>query len=183
MPYEKKLIGKKIATGGDRKVYQYDTDKVIKFSSLSFFLGKRMLQKLERDYCLTKEYLSDFVVETVVVDSGKREHVEIQPYIKGEYFSETHAKQEDMKLQLREINTAIEKMNLDGYATLDLIGTDGLFRNEFSNIIVDKNNKLKIIDTTLLEGRSVGRIGKVADLIFPLVVKRQQSLMRRFLND
>mgnify|MGYP001578593519 CR=1 FL=1 len=36
--YDKTKIGKKIADGGDRKVYMYDTDRVIKFSSLSFFL-------------------------------------------------------------------------------------------------------------------------------------------------
>jgi hypothetical protein len=182
MTYDKKLVGKKIATGGDRKVYVYDTDKVIKFSSLSFLFGKTMQQKLERDYHLAKKYLNDFVVETVVVPSGQREHIEIQPYIRGEYFSDVHAKREDVKLQLRAIHTAIEKMNIDGYATLDLIGTGGLFRNQFSNILVDENNRLKIIDATLLEGRSVGYIGKVADVVFPLVVKKQQYRMHRFLN-
>ena len=45
-------------------------------------------------------------------------------------------------------------MKKDGYDVLDIIGFHGYPKKCFDNIIVDRQNKLWIIDVTLFEAKS-----------------------------
>jgi len=183
LTFDKTKIGKKIARGGDRHVYMYGPDHVVKISSLSFIGGKKMHDKLMRDYEICKKYFPEFVAETidVTVENGGT-HTEIQPYIKGESIQKKHVTNTKVRSQLELIKSAVEKMVQDGYAPLDLMGYGCIITPCLSSIMIDEENTLHITDTTLLEGKTVPPFGIVLDLIAPLVIRRQPRLLNEFLK-
>lgn len=181
--YDQNNIGKKIARGGDRTVYWYGKDHVIKFSSIPYLVGSRMSQKMSRDYTLCKQYFGDYIVDTVLIDEdGGRRHIEIQPYIHGENLHRAHLKIKEIRIQLESIATAMQIMEKDGCAPIDLIGISGFFHMRFCNIFVDEHNQLRIFDTTLLEGSSVGFLGVLATPLLWLATTRQRYVLRQFLK-
>ena len=181
--YDTLKIGARIARGGDRTVYWYGENHVIKFSSIPYVVGSRMSEKMSRDYALCKKYFGDYIVETVLIDQdGGRRHIEIQPYIHGENLHRAHLKIKGVRMQLETIATAMQIMEKDGYAPIDLIGISGLFHMRFCNIFVDEHNNLRIFDTTLLEGSSVGFLGVLVTPLFWLATMRQRYVMKNFLK-
>ena len=177
----KRLIGKRIASGGDRRVYRYGEDCVVKISSLHFLTGDKLHKKLARDYQTCKFYLPEFVVETHDVTQGDGRHIEIQPFIKGEPLSKKHCQSPVVREQLKRIVNVAERIEQDGHALIDLIGHHGMVGNTLCNILVDDQNRLHIIDTTLLEGKSLGPIGIILDVLTPLIRIKQNYLLRKFL--
>ena len=179
--YDKAHIGKKIATGGVRKVYMYETDHVIKISSP--FLGVKLRNKLGHDYLVCKKYFPAFVVETIdVTPTSERTHVEIQPFIPGERLRKHHLRNEKTRLQLLEIQNGIERMEADGYPPIDLIGNGGILSECLSNIIVDTEGNLNIVDAAILEAKTVRPIGIFLELLMPFAKARQKKLLNRFLK-
>ena len=182
MNYNKTKIGKIIAKGGDRSVYKYGENEVIKFSSLVFFC-KEVHNKMLRDYAVCKSYFSDYLVHvTDVSDPLKREHIEIQPYIRGEILSLKHTKDSGILIQIKEIKSILGQMNEDGYPGVDLVGHGGMFSLCLSNILVDENNKLRIIDIAIMETRSVGFMSYFLSWLVPIIKARQNYIFKRFLN-
>lgn len=181
LSYDKTKIGKKIATGGDRKVYLYDNDKVIKISTLSFFVGNKLHEKLHRDYLVSLNYFKDYVVKTTDVSTSKK-HIEIQPLIHGELLRKKHTENPYVKKQLKEIHDSLTQMVRDGYPALDLVGNMGMIKSCLSNIMVDSDNKLNLIDNTLLEGKTVMPFGIILEIIMPIIRARQNYLLRQFLK-
>jgi hypothetical protein len=180
--YDKTKIGKIVAKGGDRSVYRYGENEVIKFSSL-VLLCKGVHHKMVYDYDICKRYFNEYVVPVLdVSDSLKREHIEIQPYIQGEILSYKHTKDPDILIQIKEIKDISEKMIKDGYPGIDLVGYTGMCTLRLSNILVDENKKLRIIDISLLETRSVGLIGYFLTWIMPIIHARQKYIFKRFLS-
>ncbi len=176
-------VGKKIADGGDRKVYRYGDDKVIKFSSLAFLVGKKLRLKYTSDYLVCKKYLGDCVVETIDVSNGDSgRYVEIQDFIEGEMLSKKHTKNPYIKSQVNDIANILNKMKNDDSPIIDLVGNTGMIKPCLSNIIVDPHNKLKIIDAVLLEGKTVRPIGFILEIFTPLILARQNYLIRQFIK-
>jgi len=184
MPYDKTKIGKRIARGTDRTVYMYCNEHVIKFSWLSLLVGKGLSRKMQRDYALIRRYLGDYILETNDVSgSDDRCYVEIQPYIKnGKPFCMEHARIRSLKIQLEDIAARLNAMTQDGYHPLDLLGHKGMWKLCLSNLFVDEHGKLKMIDATLLEAKSVGFLGWIIHplSIFPRM--RQRYILSRFLS-
>ena len=180
--YDRLLIGKRIASGGDRRVYRYSDDRVIKISSLHFLTGDKLHKKLSRDYQTCKFYLPEFVVETHDVTPGGGRHTEIQPLIQGEPLSRKHCENVVIREQLKKIRNVADRMEQDGHPLIDLIGHHGMITSVLSNILVDKNNRLRIVDTTLLEGKSLGPLGIILDIITPLIRLKQNYLLNKFLH-
>lgn len=176
--YDKSKIGKKIASGGDRKVFMYGPDHVIKISSVSFLIGRKLHNKLVHDYLICKKYLPDFLVDTVdVTPALKRAHVEIQPYIKGEMLQKKHLSSSKVRRQLERIVSGVQRMVADGYPPIDLVGNGGVLTRCLSNIMVDTEENLKVIDATLLEGKTIRPIGILLDILTPLVEIRQRYIL------
>lgn len=181
--YDKEKIGKRIATGGDRKVFMYDKDKVIKFSTLSFLAGKKLHIKYNNDYLVCRNYLKEYIVETTdVSDLVTGQHIEIQPFITGEMLKKKHTKNPYIKSQINEIIQAIEKMKNDGSPIIDLVGNVGMISPCLSNIIVDSSDRLKIIDAILLEGKTVRPLGLILELFMPIILARQNYFLRSFIK-
>jgi hypothetical protein len=179
--YDKNKIGKKIASGGDRKVFMYGPDHVIKISSVAFLIGRKLHNKLVHDYSVCKRYLPDFLVETVdVTPAHERAHVEIQPYVKGEMLQKKHLGSSKVRRQLEQIISGVQKMVADGYPAIDLVGNGGVLTPCLSNIMVDSEGDLKVIDATLLEGKTIRPIGILLDILTPLVEIRQRYILKHF---
>ena len=182
MQYDSALVGKRIASGGDRRVYRYGTNQVIKFSSLAFLIGRKLHDKLVRDYEICHRHFPEFVLETIdATPPSARAHIEIQPYIAGVPLRKEHLVDTDTRKQFLQIHASLERMLAAGYPPIDLLGSGGVLAPCLSNIIVDENLRLRIIDATLFEGKSLGPIGTVFDALIPLALARQRSLVRRFL--
>ena len=182
MQFDPALMGARIASGGDRRVYRYGNDQVVKISSLYFLTGDKLSKKLTRDYMTCRFYLSEFVVETHDVTGGDGKHTEIQPFIKGEALTRKDCKHPFVKQQLQRIADIAARMEGDGHPLIDLIGHHGMLGNQLSNILVDSEHRLHIVDTTLLEGKSLGPVGIILDMIAPLIRWKQNYLLRKFLS-
>lgn len=182
MEFNEALIGKRIASGGDRRVYRYGSDHVVKISSLYFLTGDKLSKKLTRDYETCRFYMPEYVVETFDVTRGDGKHTEIQRFIKGEPLAKKHCEVPAVKQQLQRIADIAARMETDGHPLIDLIGHHGMIGNTLANILVDDQYRLHIIDTTLLEGRSLGPIGIILDMIAPLIRYKQRYLIRKFLR-
>ncbi len=177
--YDKKKVGKLIAKGGDARVFLYRENKVIKFSTLSRFLRKRVHEKLVRDYQIAKEYFGEYIVDTEHL-LEKEYHIEIQDFIQGRPLHvEEIEDDERIRKQCDEIRIRMRKMENDGYPPLDLVGNNGLFRSQFGNIFVDSEKQLHIIDVTLLEGESLGLIGFFFSPLIEVVKWYQRKLIRK----
>lgn len=180
---DKAKIGPRIARGADRKVYMYGSDHVVKISSLSLLFGRSLHDKLVRDYEVCKRYFPEFVIDVQdLTPPESRTHIEIQPFIEGDMLQKKHMQNAKVRTQLEEIHMRVELMVKDGYPPIDLVGHHGMFFRQLSNIVVDSNNDLKIIDTTLLEGKSAGVIGALFGIVFPFVRWRQKRLISYFLR-
>ncbi len=182
MTYDRGLIGKRIASGGDRRVYRYGINNVIKISSLHFLTGDKLHQKLVRDYHVCKRYMPEFVVDTLDVTQDDGKHTEIQPFIVGEPLRRVHCDRPFVREQLQHIVQIAQRMEDDGYPLIDLVGHHGMIGNQLSNILIDTDDRLHIVDTTPLEGRSLGPVGIVLDIIKPLIRYKQSYLVKKFLR-
>jgi len=181
--YDRTKIGKKIAQGGDRKVYMYGDDKVIKFSRLSPFAGDKLHKKYLHDYLVCKKYFGKYIVETDNVSNlSEGDNIEIQPFIRGEMLEKKHSNNPYIKTQLIEITKILNTMKKDGSPIVDLLGNFGMFSPRLSNIVVDSSDNLKIIDAVLLEGRSVMPFGIILEIFIPFVRARQNYLLHKFLK-
>ena len=181
--YDVSKIGCKIADGGDRKVYRYDTDSVIKFSSLSLLVGKKLQEKYRYDFSICKKYFGDFIVDTIDVSTPtKKEYIEIQPFIPGEMLHKKHAQNEYVRSQLEEIVQITKQMEKDHHPLPDLVGNVGMISPCLSNLIIDPSGNVRIIDAILLEGKSVRPWGLIIEIFTPLILARQNYLLRTFLK-
>jgi len=153
--YDEKKIGKLIAWIGDHFVYEYDTDKVIKFSKFDFFLGrKKAKEKSNNDYVICKQYFGKYILETRIVSSQDGQRIaKIQQKVSGRFLAVRDLQNEHIKTQFREILQAYDVMRADGRPHLDLIGQKGVWQKCMSNILITKEHHLMIFDATLFDAR------------------------------
>jgi hypothetical protein len=88
----------------------------------------------------------------------------------------------EVRAQLQRITEIADRMEADGHPLIDLVGHHGMIGNMLANILVDDNHRLHIVDTTLLEGKSLGAIGVILDIIAPLIRMKQNYLLKKFLR-
>lgn len=182
--YDKNKVGKMIGRGIDRKVYLYGDKQVIKMSTLGRIFGRKLSYKLATDYSVCKTYLKEYVVDTFRISSNTSyQIVELQQRIIGRTLIKDDLKDPFIKGQLSSILEIIVKMNLDGYSTLDLIGHKGMLGGYLSNIILDEDKNLKIIDISLVEGKSLMPIGVIIELLKPIIILRQKLIIKKLLSN
>lgn len=178
---DKTKIGRLISWGGDHFVYEYDTDSVIKFSTLYFFLGSKAKEKATQDYDTCKKFFGKYLLETEITISSNNKHiVQIQPKIEGHFLTKKYLEHEYIQKQFKEIVNGYHSMIKTGNAEIDLVGRAGVFRRCLSNIFVTPNNELSIIDATLME--VTGFLKPIIFLIRTFITWRQNSTIKFFLS-
>ena len=178
---DKTKIGRLIAWGGEHFVYEYDTDSVIKFSILYFFLGSKAIEKATQDYDTCKKYFGKYLLETEIAISSNNKHiVQIQPKIAGHFLTKKDLEHEYIQKQFKEIVNGYHSMIKTTNTEIDLIGRAGVFKGCLSNIFVTPNNELFIIDATLME--VTGFLKPIVFLIRTIITWRQNSTIKFFLS-
>ena len=178
---DKTKIGRLIAWGGEHFVYEYDNDRVIKFSILFFFLGSKAKEKAAQDYDTCKKYFGGYLLETEIAISSNNKHiVQIQHKIVGHYLTKKDLEHEYIQKQFKEIITGYHSMVKTTNTEIDLIGRAGAFRRCLSNIFVTPNNELFIIDATLME--VTGFLKPIVFLIRTFITWRQNSTIKFLLS-
>ena len=181
--YDKNKIGKFIAWGGDHVVYDYDTDKVIKFSLIEFIYGKKGQEKSINDYYISKRFFEKYLLETeFVISKDGRYTAAVQPKIFGHYLSKSDLNDIGIQKQFEQIIKKYNKLLKSNYPKIDLVGRGGAFRNFMSNVFVTPGKQLLIIDSTLLEFKSSGMFRPIFFVICSYADWRQKYLINDFLQ-
>ena len=177
--YDKTKIGKLIALGGEHLVYEYEGNRVIKFSILYFFLGSHAYPKATSDYQICKKFFGKYVLDTDIVFSPDKEYlVHIQPRLEGHYLSKKDFENESIRNQFTEIMSGYDALLAEGDPIVDLIGRAGIFYRCLSNILVLNDGTLRIIDATLLD--SDGFLKPIFFLIRMIGMRRQKTTLDYF---
>ena len=166
--YDKNKVGKKIAWKGDHFVYEYGTDKVIKFSKFDFLLRvSRAKEIVPQEYALCKEFFGEYLLDTEIAISPDQKRIAlIQPKISGHCLTTDDLQDANIKRQFLEIVRRHTAMMENGHPEIDLVGHEGLFafsRRCLGNILVTNERKLVIYDATLLN------TGRFAPFIRPFM--------------
>ena len=179
--YDKTKIGKWIAWGGDHFVYEYGAGQVIKFSGIDYFFGKKGREKSLRDYAVCKRYLGEYVLNTEFVTSVNGKHVaKLQPKVVGHSLTKKDMARSDIERQLTDLVQKYDLLLKQEGEVLDLIGRGGIFRRTLSNIFVDAEDKLYLIDTTLLVAGDIPLLQSLIRIFLPACVWRQSSTIKMF---
>jgi hypothetical protein len=149
--YKKSKIGKLLSFGSEHIVYSYDIDKVIKFSLIHFFYGKKKgLEWAHKELEISKKYFGEFLLNTeIVISQNKRYIAQLQPKIIGHHLMEKDLDNKILYKQFLKIIDNYQQMCRDGQPEIDLIGQKGICKKCMSNIFVLNNNQLVIMDATL----------------------------------
>ena len=178
---DKTKIGQLIAWGGEHFVYEYETDRVIKFSTLYFFLGSKAKEKATQDYDTCKKYFGKYLLETeIAISSNNKYIVQIQPKIAGHYLTKKDLEHEYIQKQFKEIVNRYHTMIKTKNTEIDLIGRAGVFRRCLGNIFVTHSNELFIFDATLM--KVTGFLKPIVFLIRIFITWRQNSTIKFFLS-
>ncbi len=150
--YDQAKIGKCISWIGDHIVYEYGADSVIKFSKSDFLLGSS--KKSINDYEKSRAFFGEYILETLFVRSvNGRYGAAIQKKIFGRYLCLADMANIEIRMQCKDILEAYEKMKNSGAGEIDLIGYGGVFRPCFSNIFINADNKIILIESSIMEVR------------------------------
>lgn len=179
--YDPSKIGKLYAWGGEHIVYDYGEDKVIKFSTLYYLLGRHALGKAVKDYTLCRKYLGEYILDTDIQMSANGRHiVHVQPKIKGRALKHRDLENEEVQKQFSELMRRYNAMvAAEGYR-IDLIGREGVFNGGLTNIFVTDSNALRIIDATVLELSVSTWVAPLFYFFKQIVIWRQKVNLRKF---
>jgi hypothetical protein len=181
--YQTNQIKSQIANKGDQCVFMYGESSVIKFSKLGRIFAKRAQQRYREDYQICCEYFGYFIVPMESVQSpDQKKSAWIQPFITGEPLTKKYLSDSKIRQQFETILIANKKLKKNTNQVLDMIGLNGIIAGNFSNILVDKTQQLKIIDTTLFSYRGMGMYVLLFLLPFELAKNWQQHKINQWMQ-
>ncbi len=179
--YDTKKIGRLIARGSEHIVYEYDSDKVLKYSILHYIIGAKALARAEWEILTCKKYLGDFVLDTEIGVSNNGRHVaHIQPRIVGRPLMGCDLLDEKIRNDFTELMRRYDLLVHAEGVHVDLMGSDGVLSGGLTNIFVTVHNELRIIDATLLDARDTGFVAPLFHMLGQFVVWRQNQILRKF---
>ncbi|MFA6551677.1 MAG: hypothetical protein WCV41_04075 [Patescibacteria group bacterium] len=184
IPYDKNKIGKFLGWGGEHLVFDYGDGQVIKFSLHVCLAGKKAVRKLKRDYEMGQKYFAPYLLPTEILTwKNEARAAEIQEKISCRFLKFADLKDDLIKKQFTDIMERYERMEKEIGAPFDLLGREGLFKlnpDFFSNILIMPDNKLALIDFTLLELKP-----SLFDWPIWFIIKwakrKQEKILRKFL--
>ncbi len=184
-PYDKNKIGKFIGWGGEHLVFEYEDDKVIKFSMHVWLIGKTAVKKKIEDYKIGSKYFSKYLIPIDIRTWSKgRRAVEIQQKVNCRFFHRLDLKNPTLRHQFEDIITRYQRMKSDlGYG-FDMFGREGLLgrrgKDEISNILVTEKEKLILIDFTAMHIRPIWYEWPLW-LFIKWARRRQEYLLHKFI--
>jgi len=183
-PYDKKRTGKFIGWGGEHFVFAYDTDKVIKFSLHVWLSGRSAVEKIKTDYEIGQLYFAPYLLPTeILIYKNGHACAEIQPKIQCRFLEKKDINTPLIKEQFSDIMSRCQKMERETGWVFDLFGREGLFRfrpQRISNILVTPEDKLVLIDFTLLHLERIKARELPIWLIIQFALWRQAKLLQHF---
>jgi hypothetical protein len=179
--YDRNKIGKLIAFGSDHYVFEYENNKVIKFSILFYLLGKKVFKKTKHDEDLCEKYFGKFLLKTELYISKNGKHlVQIQEKINGKGLEEKNLQNKIVKENFQEFINCYEKFKNETKLEIDLIGIKGIFLSNLSNIFLTEKNELLIIDATILHVEGYLKI--IFYFLEKIISWRQKVVIEKFLK-
>jgi hypothetical protein len=181
--YNKSKRGKLLSFGSEHLVYSYDIDKVIKFSLIHFFYGKKKgLKWAHKELEISKKYFGEFLLNTeIVISQNKRYIAQLQPKIIGHHLTGKDLDNEILYQQFLKIIDCYQQMCKDEQPEIDLIGQKGVFKKCMSNIFVLNNNQLVIMDATLFNTKCPIILKPIITCLRYLVLPIQNRRIDEFL--
>jgi hypothetical protein len=181
--YNKSKRGKLLSFGSEHLVYSYDIDKVIKFSLIHFFYGKKKgLEWAHKELEISKKYFGEFLLNTEIVISQNKSYIaQLQPKIIGHHLTGKDLDNEILYQQFLKIIDGYQQMCKDGQPEIDLIGQKGVFKKCMSNIFVLNNNQLVIMDATLFNTKCPIILKPIITCLRYLVLPIQNRRIDEFL--
>jgi hypothetical protein len=181
--YNKSKKGKLLSFGSEHLVYSYDIDKVIKFSLIHFFYGKKKgLEWAHKELEISKKYFGEFLLNTEIVISQNKSYIaQLQPKIIGHHLTGKDLDNEILYQQFLKIIDGYQQMCKDGQPEIDLIGQKGVFKKCMSNIFVLNNNQLVIMDATLFNTKCPIILKPIITCLRYLVLPIQNRRIDEFL--
>lgn len=152
IPYDKNLIGERIAFGAENVVYFYNQNKeVIKFPAFFsiryLWSSKRYCQELADGFETLKKHLPQNLNQSQIFFYGKgkkQKYVIIEPFIDGAALAKKDLIDESIKNQFLEIIETKKLLEEKEKIFIDLFGSEGLLfsgRRKIPNLLVEKNTK------------------------------------------
>jgi hypothetical protein len=181
--YDQDKIGKLISWAGDHRVYEYGNDQVIKFSLIERLMGQYGWAKVERDCTICKKFFGKFILETeFVMSRNGKQTAAIQAKIIGQFLVKKDLDNKIIASQFREIIDGYDLLVKAGNAKIDFIGRGGVFKRCMSNIFVTPENRLVIIDATLIECENTGIFKPIFLLVFTLATWLNNYTIKKFIT-
>jgi|GEM_PF-791984 len=182
--YNRRKKGKLLSFGSEHLVYSYDVDKVIKFSLIHFFYGKKKgLQWAHKELEISKKYFGEFLLNTeIVISQNKRYFGQLQPKIIGHHLTAKDLDNKILYQQFLKIVEGYHQMCKDGQPEIDLIGQKGILKKCMSNIFVLNNNQLVIMDATLFNTKCPIILKPIITFLRYLVLPIQNRRINQFLT-
>jgi hypothetical protein len=182
--YDSKKIGKLISAGSEHIILEYGDDKVIKFSIVNYLIGRKNgLDRATHELHLCKKYFGKYILETeILISKNHRFVVEIQPKIKQRFLTINDMQNPSIRVQFLDIIQKYQDLVTKENIEFDFTGQAGLFKQRLSNIFIIDNNKLKIIDATLLNVARPFWLRAFLVLIRLILLPIQKSRISRFIN-
>ena len=181
--YNKSKRGKLLSFGSEHLVYSYGIDKVIKFSLIHFFYGKKKgLEWAHKELEISKKYFGEFLLNTEIVISQNKSYIaQLQPKIIGHHLTGKDLDNKILYKQFLKIIDGYQQMCKDGQPEIDLIGQKGVFKKCMSNIFVLNNNQLVIMDATLFNTKCPIILKPIITCLRYLVLPIQNRRINQFL--
>jgi len=191
MDFDKKKIGKLFNLGGEHVVYNYNGEQVIKFPNILakiLFNNRKLAEKKQADLKICQEYFSEYLLTTefLAEPAKRRPYGLIQPRVVVRPLSIKDLKNNELRDNFFRILKINNKLKEKHRLSFDFLGAWRLVFNwllpteHLSNLMVNENNEIIILDIVFLEYQKSW--SKLLLWISRWAEKKQQRVIKKFIN-
>lgn len=192
LPYTKENVGKKIATGGEHKVYYYGEDKVIKFpfGPRYWFGREQYCENLKRDEHIVRQYFGGYLVEREInffTQKNQASYIIIEPFLTGRHLQRKDLKDPQVKEQFEELVNINQQFMKQENLSAEFFGIKGLLlhgKSEAANIMFDpETKKITLTDAGIMHFGKHKDQQILISSVTHWAIKKQQILINLYLTE